>query len=128
MGIKMPDYSVYIEYYAYAELRIKVMESLNSRGVERVTLKTVNDVICEATSQILKNATMECFTLDDSINELARKNTYNNNVVKFIKAINDASRNYKQRIKDVSRPTVITIGKLLNKEVKRVEQKLLNLA
>lgn len=127
MGIKMPDYSLYIEYYAYAELRIKVLESLSSRGVERVALKIVNDTICEATNGILQNANMECFALGDSINELVKKQSYNNNIIKYIEAVNSASRQYKHCIKDANRPTVKTVGKLLNKEVKRVEQKLLNL-
>lgn len=126
-NIRLPSYSKYIRYHAYAFLKQELISSIRERNTLRVSSSTLQKIIQDCKENIISRLCVDNLSNDDDLLVLIKKHNTYAWMEDYKIILNEAERTYRGIFLELDRPTINSLNKKLQPIIDSLVEQLLEL-
>ena len=123
----LPDYNNYLRYAAYVKVRDTIINEVELRNVKRPSSTTLCSIAHKLKLDLATKCVANAISPQDSVEELLKKKCEAELVADYYGYACEAISAFMEVVQNLGRPTVNTIEKLLNSQIKIVAADLLGM-
>lgn len=123
----LPDYNNYLRYAAYVKVRDSIINEVELRNVKRLSSTTLCSIAHKLKLDLATKCVANVISPHDSVEELLKKKYEAELVTDYYGYVCEAISAFMEVVHNLDRPTVNTLEKLLNSQIKIVAADLLGM-